>query len=91
MSGFKIEKDIPIPALALKNYMDQYGSALGKPRKSAYPFRTMEINDSFNIGMPIEAVRAAWHKRCNGYSNKLNARFVILLGDDHQYHIWRLS
>ncbi len=86
---FTVEKGIPIPEPELARYMRDYGKNLGKKLPSKYPFRTMEVGDSFAIppGVSTEKMRVT----ANNYGHKLNVKFILLLDANKQPRIWRLS
>lgn len=74
---YKIEKQIPIPE----------GSGMGAVRK--YPFREMEIGDSFDTGSVAPSkVRCA----ASAYGSRHNTKYTVRIdAASGGYRCWRVS
>lgn len=89
--SYKVEKGIAIPAHHWERYK-KYSKPKQSKRKPRYPFRQMEVGDSFALprNMDVDNV-TRFRLIANAYSYKLGTRFVVLRDDTNFYRCWRIS
>ena len=89
--NFKIEKGVPISPYYWERYQ-KYVVRKKSKRKSKFPFKDMEIGDSFGLPQATSNHQATQIRLiANAYGFKLGRRFVVLQDDHHRYRCWRLS
>lgn len=77
---FKIEKDVPLP------------TTVGKGGTSKYPFRQMEVGDSFRVEGPVTAGQRNSISHCAASVGKRTGRmFTTRLQPDGSVRIWRVA
>lgn len=83
---FKIEKDIPIPAMTRPGATPKY------------PFRQMEVGDSFSVPADADGFytnrngyRAHRVQTCMGHYRKDGLRFCSRMPPDGSCRVWRVE
>lgn len=92
--SLKIEKGIPLSEFYLSRYKKRGNMTGNKGRPLKYPFKDMEVGDSFLVplgdsGGEDRAVASKFRLLANAYAMRLNRKFLVLRDNDHKYRCWR--
>lgn len=90
MTKFKIERGVPISDFYLEQYKRNSrnaGKSLGRNRK--YPFRDMEINDSFLVPAGYEP--AQFRMIASTYAHRFNMKFLVIRDSEHKLRCYRIA
>lgn len=90
-SRIRIEKDVPISEYYLERFKRESRSQPGRPSK--YPFRKMDIGDSFLLPENYRANNRVSDFRgiANTHGSRLNRKFIVLKDDNHELRCWRVE
>lgn len=84
---YVVEKGIKIPEYYLtqwKRYQSRENA-----RGTVYPFKQMEIGDSFAI--PAGKSEKSFRMLTATYGSRHNMKFIVVRDDEHKYRCWRMA
>lgn len=90
MSLVRVEKGVPIPEF----YMARYQKLMRGPncgRKPKYPFKSMEIGDSFALPLRYHNRMTAFRQITSMYGRRYGKKFLVIQDDTHKPRCWRIA